>query len=343
MTHHSFRFGAAALTLLFFGLATAGCGRPTAPPRDSPELVAFGESGEIWASHFDRGVTLMTLRDEIDAPQRVVRLTTSGFEELRVSPEAVTNICAISERAGVLIGETNILIFDGAADVVSSPIGDVVGDGVADYEIACAGRATDDVWVLGSRDTDLVLAHWDGSIWEREEPDLAAPPFEGIAVTNGYLWITAEPGIMRRPIDGRGAFEMVSDTSAWLYAVDDTTVLEDDDYFDAILYHDDGTSEVLERPTDPGDVVVTPDGSRYQVEIDTDGETITSFGGSSSAYYPYWASLVVRDATDGSSVELGHFSENYREGSDATLPSMWAYPVGNEVVVVWGASLYRLR
>lgn len=332
-----------ALSLLLAALALAGgCGdRPTAPPRSSPQLVEAGESWAVRAVGSARGVTLLTTRDGFDAPDHVARLTDSGLVELRVASEPIENLCAISETAGALIGETSVIVFDGDADVVSTPLVDVLGSGFRSWAIACAGRSTDDVYLASSHESVLVLAHWDGTEWSAQELTLAPASFDhSAAVTDAFLWVATGDGLARRPLAG-GDFEIVTTANGSVFAVDDDSVLQDDDFFDAALHHDDAPSIDLERPDDPGDVAVTPDGRVWRITVESDGESETSFGGSTTVYHPYWASLIVSEVRDGVPVEVAHLSESYAS-DDARLSTAYAYVAGSQLIVSWGGLFYRL-
>lgn len=337
-----------ARELLFVSLLTlAGCAAPAPPARTSPALEPLEIAALDGVRVSSRGGVSLAWHGESGS---VLAIDADGMRDLYTGVDRTLTACVIAEHRGVRVAEHMIEIFDGDAVHHAIGIDEAFGGPIDVVQPRCSALSLDEVWIqIGSR-----LAHWDGEGWSAETLELELPWAAGLSVTEQHLYVNAADGVYRRPRSG-GAFELVA-PGGYDRIVRDVDASRAGvlvvDMYDFVL-----RAEVL---GDDGErTVLTVDGatagyvSSEQARFDrtgalwagvllTEGETETSFGGSTSFYFPDWYQVIAyRTDAAGTLVELGHHDHVYETREVGPEPLL-VIPAGEGALFGFRDELLRL-
>ncbi len=339
----------ASIRLVVLALSLAACeGRFAPPDRDSPALTPATTETYAAIVRTRDGVTLLaaSLRDPI------LRVDPGGaLVEVWPPPSSgdailgFDDFCPLGAQSLAVVrdGEAGTVVeIVGASGSQPTPLTDVVDFTPQYYGHLCAGTGPDDVWVLvNPEDSErpYALAHFDGAAWSAEDVSFgdrtSLDPW--MAATASGLWIgdtrlavyrTYGDATFGAPITAVGRAAATAGDRVLLvpaYEGSVATLLEG------------GASAGTLGPTALGGTLLA-DGTVRLLNVESEGESQTSLGGSSTVYYPHWAQVVVTDA-DG--VELGHATRVVEEGEQASEAlEAHGVAVGDDYLVLWNARLY---
>jgi hypothetical protein len=329
-------------------LVAVGCDDRTSPPvRTSPEVSVIGDSAWLGGSVRSRGGVTFGLELYTSGVPLERYDAGGGRTTVYASVERTVHaFCVIDEDAGAVAierdeGGTAIEIFEAGAVIETRSLSDVLGRVTDAFRAACAARSTDDVWVFAQYDATPgtgSLAHWDGVEWTREEVEIPYIVSRSIAVTDGHVWLANGNTIVRRPLAG-GAFETI-DVDGQIVSSSGGRIVVLQDLFDPpeARVLDDASATPRLVGGNAATAVLDGSGEIWTASIESDGESRTSFGGSTTTYYPWWVQLVVADAND---AEVAHGTIVIPdEDSDYDLLHPVFVTAGAEVALIWRRDVY---
>lgn len=336
------------VALMFLVSALAGCSSPPAPPSRSSAPLRVVDGPSVYETSFASrdGVTIA-----YDATSgQISSLDRMGAHALRSVARDGLGVCVLG--AGEVAVITPELVQVGEA---TTPVAEVLGEG-ADLETlywaGCSGTSADDVWVVMADR----LAHFDGAEWTRTSLE-GLVPWAGVVATDRFVYLRLEDGVYRQAREG-GELELVRaaayETS--LHDVDATHagIVVHDMYeapYEALLIADDDsrasydleslTSELGGTGSFAIDVVFDGTQGLYLSLLDSEGRSETSFGGSTTRYYPDWIQVTLFQVEGATVRELGHFDEIPPEGSTG-VPSARVVVTAEGPVVGYDSLLLTL-
>ncbi len=318
-------------------VALPGCpaGRSSPPARSSAEMTRVGDAPSWFVARGRRGGTFAAIDEAI------VELRADGPATVRSVAGPDLAFCVIGPSEAVVIVGDRIEHLAGGSVVGTWSTLDATG-GVL-LPSFCAATGADDIWVATT--SPLSLHRWDGAAWSAA--GTMGDPFErtdDLAVTARYVWTRRVDGVYRHERAG-GAAERVAATSLdygtpELYPVDDTRVAIFSRYGSLSLVSDDGTETRID-PGDASSVAFGADGAVLLGVSATDGRSESSFGGSTTTYFPDWAQAIVRRVHGADDAELAHATRVY-DGATAAYGDLdvTVFAVGDRALVAWGPELW---
>ena len=308
------------VALMLLVSVLAGCSSPPAPPARSSARLRVVDGPIVYDTSFATrgGVSIA-----YDAGSgQVSSLDAAGAHALGSAARDGLAVCVLG--AGEFAVVTPELVQLGE---VSTPLSEVFGAGAAPgYWAGCSGTSADDVWVVMADR----LAHFDGATWSSEIIE-GLVPRAGVVATERFVYLRLEDGVYRQAGEG-GELELVRAAAheTELRDVDAThagLVLRDmyDAPYEALLIADDDsrasydleslTSELGGALSYELDVAFDGTAGLYLSLLDSDGRSETSFGGSTTRYYPDWIQVTLFRVEGTRAQELGHHDEIPPEGT----------------------------